>query len=426
MSTDAEASKLVVGNANTGRLRSRIEGLAALSEPGPGVSRLAYTPLEREAHEQFARWMGEAGCSVDVDPAGNTIATRPGTEPSLGALGTGSHLDSVYNGGAFDGIAGVVAAAEVAQLFHEAEIQTRHPMRFVAFAGEEGARFGQACIGSKLAAGMTSLDDLHTLTDRAGISLAEAMRSVGIDAKNAVSDPWNPDEWSAFVELHIEQGNVLRSSGNEIGLVDLISGSTRLQMTMIGRPSHTGGTPMRGRSDALVAASEAVLIAEELALDSAHRGTRATIGKLVVEPGSITTIPGKVTFSLDVRDIDADRQREAAATIVQRALAVCERRSVELEVDLLADTSPVILPMLIREHMSAAADSSGIAYKVLTSGASHDSQMVNTIVPTGLLFVPSLEGLSHVPEEWTEATEVAKGVDILATTLMNLDSKLQS
>ncbi|WP_395405783.1 Zn-dependent hydrolase (plasmid) [Arthrobacter sp. UC242_113] len=426
MATDASPTTTAIGKASAKRIRSRLETLATFTEPGPGVSRLCYTPLERQAHDQFAHWMKEAGCSVETDPAGNTIATRPGTEDSLGALGTGSHLDSVYNGGAFDGIAGVVAGVEIAQLLQEANISTRHPLKFVAFAGEEGARFGQACIGSKLAAGMTTLDDLHTLTDRDGITLAQAMESVGLVPAHAAATPWNADQWSAFVELHIEQGNVLHDTNNQIGLVDLISGSTRLQLTMTGRPSHTGGTPMRGRSDALVAASESVLFAEHLALDSAHRGTRATVGKLSVNPNSITTIPGQVSFSLDVRDIDADRQREAAVTIVQRTLAACKRRAVGLDVELLADTSPVILPMLIREHLAEAAKSVGADYRVLTSGASHDSQMINTIIPTGLLFVPSKNGLSHVPEEWTEASEIATGIDVLAATFFNLDSSLNA
>ncbi|WP_395405817.1 Zn-dependent hydrolase (plasmid) [Arthrobacter sp. UC242_113] len=331
MTSDAEAAVVVqIGNASSRRVRERLDALAQLSEPGPGVSRLCYTQLEREAHDLFGQWMREAGCTVETDPAGNTIATRPGTEKDLGALGTGSHLDSVYNGGSFDGTVGVVAGVEIAHLLQEADIHTRHPLRFVAFAGEEGARFGQACIGSKLAAGMTSLNDLNTLADRDGITLAAAMRSVGLDPVKAAATPWKPDEWSAFVELHIEQGSVLQDTGNQIGLVDLISGSTRLQMTLSGRPSHTGGTPMRGRADALVAASESVLFAEHLALDSAHRGTRATVGKLTVEPNSITTIPGNVALALDVRDIDADRQREAAVTIVQRTLAACKRRNVGL------------------------------------------------------------------------------------------------
>lgn len=421
--SDRPCSQLI-GPAQAKRIAGSLQEFARLSEPGPGVSRLAYTSLERQAHQLFTEWMESVGCRVEVDAAGNTIATRPGTLVDAPAIGTGSHLDSVYNGGAFDGIVGVAAGVEIARLLNENQIQTLHPLRFVVFAGEEGARFGQACMGSRLAAGLTPLEDLQTLRDKNGVSIAEAMSMVGVSAEAAVAAQWDASDWAAFVELHVEQGSVLESTSNSIGAVDLISGSTRLQFTLTGRPSHTGGTPMRGRADALAAAAEGVLIAEALALDSAHRGTRATVGKLRVEPGSITTIPGLVELSLDVRDVDADRQREAAATIVRRLFAACKRRGVECEIRLLADTSPVILPVWVRQAVTESCRDLGFSYRVLSSGASHDAQMINTLIPTALVFVPSKDGLSHVPEEWTDAADLAAGVDVVAATLLKLDANL--
>ncbi|MEU8250559.1 Zn-dependent hydrolase [Nonomuraea sp. NPDC048916] len=408
--------------ADADRLWSTLRSMAALSEDGPGVSRLAYTRLERRAHDLFGQWMTEAGCSVRVDPAGNTIATRPGRADGP-AVGTGSHLDSVYNGGRFDGIAGTMAAVEVARLLREAEVETELPLRFVAFAGEEGARFGQACCGSKLAAGLSSRRELDERCDRDGISLAEAMESVGLDPDLAASTPWCPADWSAFVELHVEQGSVLDSAKIDVGVVDLISGSTRLELVVTGRASHSGGTPMRGRADALAAAAEAVLVAERLALDPRHRGTRATVGRLTVEPGSITTIPGAVTFSLDVRDIDADRQRRAATEIVGRMRAVCLRRGTRLAVRLLADTSAVVLPDWVRDEVTDSANELGIPYRVLTSGASHDAQMINRVTPTAMIFVPSRGGLSHVPEEWTDPAKLAVGTDLLVASMLRLDAR---
>ncbi|GAA4493674.1 Zn-dependent hydrolase [Actinoallomurus oryzae] len=410
--------------ASAPRIADALEELAGLSEGGPGVTRLAYSPLERQAHELFASWMRAAGCTVTVDPAGNTIATRPGRRADAPALGTGSHLDSVYNGGRFDGITGVVAAVEVARLLAEAKIETEHPLKFVAFAGEEGARFGQACLGSKLAAGLSSVAELNSRRDRDGVSVADAMSALGFDPARAVANPWRPQDWAAFLELHVEQGSVLERGQISVGAVDLISGSTRLELTLDGQASHTGGTPMRGRSDALAAASEAVLIAEELALDTRHRGTRATVGRLEVYPGSITTIPGRVTLSVDVRDIDADRQRLTAAEIVRRVQAVCDRRRVRLDVRLLADTSPVVLPVWVRRFITTAASELDVSYRVMTSGASHDAQMINRITPAGMVFVPSRAGLSHVPEEWTAPDEIATGVQVLAAGLLRLDRDL--
>lgn len=408
--------------ADPERLWSTLQTMAEVSEPGPGVTRLAYSQLERQAHNHFAEWMSKAGCEVAVDPAGNTIATRQG-RTSGSAVGTGSHLDSVYNGGRFDGIAGTMAAVEVARLLHEAGFETVLPLRFVAFAGEEGARFGQACCGSKLAAGLSSRQELDERRDRDGISLASAMADVGLDPDLAARAPWDPRDWSAFVELHVEQGSVLEEAKLDIGVVDLISGSTRIELTVTGQASHTGGTPMRGRADALAAASEAVLIAEQLALDPRHRGTRATVGRMNIEPGSITTIPGRVTFSLDVRDVDADRQRRAAAEIVARMRGAALRRGARLEARLLADTSAVVLPDWVRGEVTAAAAELRLPYRVLTSGASHDAQMVNRLVPTAMVFVPSRRGLSHVPDEWTDPAQLAIGTDLLLASMLRLDTR---
>lgn len=412
----------VPARADADRIWSTVEALAALSEGGAGVTRLAYTRLERRAHELFAEWMQDAGCAVRTDPAGNTIATRPGRSDGP-AVGTGSHLDSVYGGGRFDGIAGTAAAVEVARMLYEAGAETELPLRFVAFAAEEGARFGQACCGSKLAAGLSTRAELDERRDRDGISLAEAMAVVGLDPDLAASAPWRPADWSAFVELHVEQGSVLESSGIDVGVVDLISGSTRLELVVDGRASHTGGTPMRGRADALAAAAEAVLAAERLALDARHRGARATVGRLHVEPGSITTIPGTVTFSLDVRDVDADRQRRAVAEIMGRVRAICLRRGVGLSARLLADTSAVVLPDWVRAEVTDAADEIGVRYRVLTSGASHDAQMINRVTPAGMIFVPSRAGLSHVPQEWTDPAKLAVGTTLLFTSLRRLDAR---
>ncbi|MCU1637803.1 MAG: amidase, hydantoinase/carbamoylase family [Microbacteriaceae bacterium] len=415
---------VVLGSARAEHIESMIGQLAELSEGGPGVTRLAYSPLERRAHALFAQWMSDLGCSVTTDAAGNTIAERPGAVPGRPAIGVGSHLDSVYSGGRFDGIAGVVAGVELVRLLAEAGMTLEHPLRIVAFAGEEGARFGQACVGSKLAAGLTARHVLDELTDRSGTSLSAAMREIGLDPDSAAAQGWDADDWAVFLELHIEQGKVLENSGAAVGPVDLISGSTRLSFVMTGRPSHTGGTPMLNRSDALAAAAEAVLIAETLASDDTHRGTRATVGRLSVEPNSITTIPGRVTFSLDVRDIDADRQRRAVTEIVGRVMATCRRRKVTLEVNLIADTSPVVMPLWVRQALVAGAKELDVPYRVLGSGASHDAQMINTFVPTALLFVPSRDGLSHVPDEWTEFAQVATGVDVLARAVIGLDKSM--
>lgn len=409
--------------ADPDRLAARIEEFAALTEAGtgPGVTRLAHTPLERRAHEVFAREMTRLGLRVHTDEAGNTLAERPGTLPGLPALGTGSHLDSVPHAGAFDGIAGVCAAMETARLLTEKGVEHRHPLRFVAFAAEEGARFGQACTGSRIAAGLTGPGDLRRLRDADGVTMAEAMRAVGLDPDAVPLARWSPQEWSAFLELHIEQGGVLEAEGLPVGVVDLISGSTRLLLTLEGRASHTGGTPMHLRRDAMAAAAEIVLLAESLANDSRHRGTRATVGKIEAAPGSITTIAGSVRLYVDVRDVDSDRQRATAAELVARARALAAARQVGLSSVTLADASPVILPRRIRDSVARCCEDLSVDYRVLPSGASHDAQMINHVVPTGMIFVPSKDGVSHSPAEWTSARELAVGTDVLTAALLALD-----
>lgn len=364
--------------------------------------------------------MGDLGLRVYTDAVGNTIAEHPGTL-DLPALGTGSHLDSVPRGGRFDGIAGVVAAAEVAEMVITHQIEHRLPWRFVVFAGEEGARFGQACIGSKAAGGMWTPEALEQVCDAQGISIATAMRELGFDPLRVDEAVWSRDQWAAFVELHVEQGQVLENARIPIGLVDLISGSTRFTLSLTGWASHTGSTPMELRADALCAAAEVVLLAEEIANDARHRGTRCTVGKLDVQPGSITTIPGDATLWVDVRDVDSARQRETADELVRRARDLCTRRGVDLTPQLLSDASPVVLPAWLRDVIAQVCDTRAVPYRVMYSGASHDSQMVGRVVPVGMLFVPSRGGLSHVPEEWSSTADVALGADLLLQGLQELD-----
>ncbi|MBI2756243.1 MAG: Zn-dependent hydrolase [Chloroflexi bacterium] len=394
------------------------------TDPTAGVSRLAFTAAERQAHELVSGWLRELGLTVRQDAIGNTIAERPGTVPGAKAIGVGSHLDSVPHGGRFDGIVGVVGAVEMVRLLSVTRRQLQHTLRVVLFAGEEGARFGEPCIGSKAVVGAFAGRDLGRILDAQGVSLASALQDVGLDPVRISAARWDPREWAAFLELHVEQARLLESEGRQVGLVDVVSGSTRLRLTLHGRADHSGGTPMDVRADALVAAADVVVAAEGLATDPRHRGTRATVGRLDVYPNSITTIPGRVTLTVDVRDVDSDRQRAAAAEITQIAAHICQRRGVRLEAEVIADTSPAVLPMWLREITSAVCRELGIDARPITSGAGHDAQVVNQLVPAGMIFVPSREGLSHVPEEWTSASDIARGVEVLYHSVLRLDGFL--
>lgn len=389
-----------------------------------GVTRTCFTEAERRAHDRVGGWLRGLGLEVRTDAIGNTLATRRGRSASAPAIAVGSHLDSVPHGGDFDGTVGVVGAVELVRMLDEARIVTQHPLLMVVFAGEEGARFGEPCIGSKVVVGALAERDLQRLRDASGVTLADAMRSVNLDPPRLDSARWDASTVGAYAELHIEQARVLEAEGQSIGLVDVVSGSTRLRAEVAGRSDHSGGTPMDLRRDAMTTAAEIVLAVEALASDPRHRGTRATVGRLDVYPNSSTTIPGRVIFTVDVRDVDSDRQRAVASEIVQRAHWICQKRGVGLEVELMADTSPAVLPMWLRDLMGQTCEEMGIGFRIMPSGAGHDAGILSQLVPSGLIFIPCREGLSHVPEEWASVVDIARGVEVLYNVVLRLDSLL--
>lgn len=401
-----------------------IDRFARISDPAcpEGVDRPGYSQLERDAHALFAEFMRGRGLSVRTDAVGNTIAELPGTEPGRGAIGTGSHLDSVHRAGRFDGIAGVVTAMLIADRAVVEGLRPCHPWRFVVFATEEGARFGQACIGSRFAAGKP-VDP--GLVDASGITLADAMTAVGLRPADAESARWSATDWSAFIELHIEQGPALAAAGLDLGVVDRISGSSRFEVTFDGVASHSGGTPMGLRADALTGASEFVLACEAYpAEDAGREGLRVTVGKLGVEPGGITTIPGRCVLSVDVRDTESERMAAAARDLERTAIGIAERRGLGASVRSLAQTAPAGLSPRVVDALSAAAADAGASHRIMASGASHDTQNIADVTDVGMLFVPSLNGgVSHSPDELSEGETLEKGVDVVYRAMLGLDQE---
>lgn len=404
-------------------VRERLSELAAISAgSGPGITRLAYTTEERAAHALVATWWRQLGASVAVDAAGNTIAELRGAATGKRALGTGSHLDTVISGGGYDGAAGVVAATELLRIFAERPLQ--HPFRCVAFAGEEATRFGRSCIGSSLATGALKADELRALVDADGCDLATAMSDVGVDPSPGRGFGWDMAEWAAFLELHVEQGGELERLGRSVGVVNTVSGSVRLELNFAGVATHSGGASMRHRRDALTAAAEVILLAEQIARE-ASSDTRATVGSLEVQPGGITIVPGSVRALVDIRDTDAVRQSATSDAILRGAVEICARREIALETTLLGETPPVALSSLVRDALADAARACGLETTVLPSGAGHDAQILAAVMPAGMLFVPSSGGLSHVAEESSDPAAIALGIDVCVGALRLLDETLE-
>lgn len=417
--------KTVQATAKPARLQQHLDDFAQLSatEMPHGITRLAYSELEQQAHDAFATHMRNLGLTVTTDAAGNTIAELVQESSQNGAvIGTGSHLDSVPQGGRFDGVAGVVAAMEIATLLHANPTPLRHRLRFIAFRAEEGARFAQSCNGSRFATGLVAPEVAQQLRDASGMSMATAMLEVGLDPDRLAEAAWDPREWRAFVELHVEQGAMLERAGARIGVVSGISGSSRLWIRVTGQATHSGGTPMRLRKDALVVAADCVRLCHETAMSMSDEGLRITVGTMHVHPGSITTIPGAVEFTVDLRDHDADRQVAATATLITGFREIAEAQGLEVEIKQTGSAAPVALSHDVARFSQAAAEALGANFMFLRSGASHDCAEISKIVSAGLIFIPSIRGLSHVPEEDTALDDLALGTDVLLETILRIDA----
>ncbi len=403
-------------------IRKEIEHFANYSTTSVGVSRIAYSKLERDSHEYFSEYMTRLGLSVWRDSAGNTIAEyRTKNADGTPCLATGSHLDSVPKGGRFDGIVGVVAAMEIARVLSESQTQLSKPWRFIAFCAEEGARFGQACNGSRAIAGLTEAHHLDALVDETGISMSEAMRAIGLDPEQIAESKWNPDDCAGFLELHIEQGREIEAESLDLGIVNVISGSERFLVTVLGEPAHSGGTPMHLRRDSLLTAAKIIVSLDEYSRKPENEGVRITVGRLKTLPGSITTVPGWVEFSVDVRDFDSNRRSRISEEVTEIICDPGEENGTKVTFEQIGNTHAMALDQEIIDLIQAVANEHSIRTKVLPSGASHDCQIMEHVTSTGLIFVPSVGGHSHMPSEFSSFESIHAGVRLLFASLFRMD-----
>jgi allantoate deiminase len=400
------------------RLWKRISELAEIGkhEEG-GVVRLSFTEEERAAKDLVASYMEEAGLAVREDAAGNLFGRREGGDPQAPAVLIGSHVDSVLNGGDFDGPLGVLGGIEVLQTMEEEGVQTERPVEVVAFTDEEGARFSLGMIGSRALTGTLSYEDLRH-EDRNGVSIEQAMREAGLDPDRIGDAVRSPASLSAYLELHIEQGKVLENEGLPVGVVTGIAGPVWLRLTFSGEAGHAGTTPMGARRDALAAAAEVIGVIEEEA--SGTGSTVGTVGQIAARPGGINIIPGRVELSLDLRDIDEAVRDGAEGRIRERVEEVCEGRGVGLEFEELQRLPPAPCSEEIRATIAAACEGEGIRPFSLPSGAGHDGMHVAELCPMGMIFVRSRDGISHNPKEWSSREDCEAGCKVLYSTVLDL------
>ncbi len=403
---------------NGERLWSRLFELAEIGEQeGGGVTRLSFTEEERAAKSLVASYMEEAGLSVYEDAAGNLFGRRGGSDPEAPVVLVGSHVDSVYNGGNFDGPLGVLAGVEILQTMNERGVQTRHPVEVVAFTDEEGARFSFGMIGSRALSGTLASEDLHH-KDGQGISVAEAMKSSGLDPDAIGGAAASPGAIKAYVELHIEQGKVLEGEDLPVGIVTGIAGPLWLRFVLEGEAGHAGTTPMGHRRDALAAAAQ---VMGSIEAEASKTGTTVgTVGRLNLSPGGVNIIPGRVEFTLDLRDIDERVRDEVEERIVGEARRSCEERGVGLSVDTLQRVAPVPCSDLVQNAARAACEELGLEPYYLASGAGHDGMHLKDLCPVGMVFVRSKDGISHNPDEWSSQQDCAAGANVLYRTVLDL------
>ncbi len=397
----------------TGRIAKDLECLKQFTAtPGEGCTRLPFTPEARGAVNYLSGAMKEAGLDVREDAAGNVIGVLKGTDPDAPCVMMGSHYDSVVNGGDFDGIAGVVCAIEAARQLKNKGITPKRNFVVVGFCDEEGMRFGTGYFGSGAMLGNRDVEYCKNFADTNGVTIYDAMKEYGLDPEKIQDAKWDVSKIGKFLELHIEQGPVLDAENIELGLVDCIVGIQRYMVTVHGRADHAGTTPMDMRMDAVDAATKVISKIPDWAREKAD-GTVATTGFIRTTPGGMNIVAEKVEFTVDIRSKNNDNIND----IANRIRAALDREVKEMGGSYEIDTKLVITPVWLSEEMLDSMEESckakGYSYKRLPSGAGHDALEIGQVIPTVMLFVPSKDGRSHCPVEFTKYSDFAKASVIM-------------
>tara|TARA_R100001039_G_scaffold28127_1_gene19517 strand:+ start:2118 stop:3359 length:1242 start_codon:yes stop_codon:yes gene_type:complete len=402
-------------HVNETRIQEMIEGIAQFtSTPGKGTTRLTYSEEHRGVRDYLLTKMKEAGLQTREDAVGNLFGRIEGQNPDLPPVLVGSHFDSVPNGGAFDGPAGVVTGLETAFVFQELGLKPERPVEIIAMIEEEGGRFGSGLLGSRLLTGQVSQQDLQELKDANGVSVAEAMSTFGLDPSHADKVALAADSIHAFLELHIEQGPVLEQHEEDVGIVTEVVSLSQVEVTVKGAAGHAGTTPMNARKDAMVGAASIIAKLPEMvkAVDDAAVGT---VGRITVQPGGANVIADSVSFSVDIRSPSAN----SVAQIKERlntALEQLQPSGLTYNVSEKITIPSTPMSADIQKQFAHDADSFGLKWRHMPSGAGHDAMILSKITQVGLVFVPSRDGISHAPEEWTDYDKLAKGIEVIFRT----------
>jgi ureidoglycolate amidohydrolase len=405
---------------NSSRLQSEIDALALISENSPPVvTRVLFSEADLRGRKFVKKLCREAGLVLREDAVGNMFARWEGAEKNLPAVATGSHIDAIPNAGKFDGVVGVLGAIEAIRALKKSGFQPRRSIELIIFTAEEPTRFGIGCLGSRLLGGVLSPKKTAALEDREGNNLEFWRKQAGCKGKlNSVRLPEN--FYSAFIELHIEQGPILEKEKIFIGVVEKIAAPSSLRLQLTGVGGHAGAVLMPERRDAGLAAAEISLAVESAAKTSGSADTVGTTGIFRIEPGAVNSVPCRAYLEIDLRDTQVSTRDAALEKIESAARKICKRRGIKLEMERVNVDSPAVCDANLIKTVSEICRAQKISCKKMISRAYHDSLFMAQICPTTMIFIPCRGGVSHRPDEYSSPAQIEKGVRVLAESLATL------
>lgn len=401
---------------------AEIEKLADFSEaPPPAVTRILYSKEDQASRKWLKTLMKEVGLLVREDGLGNLFARWEGSEPDLPAVATGSHTDAIPFSGKYDGVVGVLGAIEAFRALRKSGFQARRSLEIIHFTAEEPTRFGIGCLGSRALAGLLNKADLLRLRDSEGRGL-DALRSAAGYSLPLEQTALPLNFYAGFVELHIEQGPRLEAEKLDIGVVSAIAAPAALRFTLEGEGGHAGAVLMPGRKDALIPAAKIIEEIERAALESDSSDSVATVGLMNLYPGAVNSIPSRVVFEADIRDVQLETRNGMIDRICAFAREICRQRDVRLKIETLNADAPCRSGDQLMEAIETACRRENFSHRRLISRAYHDTLFMSKICPTAMIFIPSKNGYSHRPEEYSSPEEIEKGVRVLAKTMAALST----
>jgi beta-ureidopropionase / N-carbamoyl-L-amino-acid hydrolase len=402
---------------NGDRLNQTLTELATIGQlPSGGVCRLAYSTEDMQARQQVKSWMETAGMTVRVDAAGNMIGRYPG-QIDLPALATGSHIDTVPTGGRYDGALGVLAGIEIVRSLHEQRILLRHPLEVIVFTDEEGGM-----IGSKAMAGTAPTHpEEYRCAD--GSDIQTLLQQIGGNWTNLHQARRTAADLAAYLELHVEQGGILDFENQQIGIVEGIVSLHRCHITVIGRPNHAGTTPMHLRRDAMVASAQIVTALYEIAVHTPGNQV-ATIGSFNIFPNAANIIPGRVEMEADIRDLSEAHIEDLIAKLHERITAIADATQTIITLERGMKVQPTLASSAIQSTIAQVCEENQLSYCNMPSRAIHDAQEIGRLTQMGMIFIPSVAGVSHAEDEYSSPEQCTRGATVLLQTLLKLDSKI--